>query len=1446
MTGWDTSADHKPFPLTELQYAYWVGRGSSFVLGNVAPHAYFELEGKRLDVELLAVTWRRLVERHGALRAVVGEDGAQRILASVPPFEIVWVDLRDLDAAKRDEHLSVTRAEMSHRVYTAADWPLFDLRLTRLAEHDRLHISLDLLMVDLASVAVLFSEWSALYRQPELQLPPLDVSFRDYVLALEQARDTPQYARSLEYWTDRAETLAPPPELPLARSPASVHKPVFTHREHRLAPDAWRRFQDNARGWGLTPSAALATAFSEVLALWAGGSQFMLNLTLFNRLPLVLSDDGAGHRMVHPHLRGVVGDFTSICLLEMDMTSGGCFGERARLTQRQLQQDLKHRYASALYTLRERRRRGLTNGFETMPVVFTSGLGTVADLSRPMEDFGDLTYRVSQTPQVWLDHQVVDITGTLELSWDAVEGLFASGVLDDMFATYTELVERLADDEELWRMDLVVVLPSHQSAERARANATATAPSPSAELLHEPFLARVKEQPQHPAVISSAGTISYSTLACRARGVAAALSGIAAPDALVGVVTEKSIGQVVATYGVLIAGSAYLPVNPALPAQRQEQILADGGAVAIVTDEALDKRLEWPDAIPRTLLTQPPVCTARASSAEPHDLAYVIYTSGSTGSPKGVMIEHRAVLNTILDINELFGIGAGDRVLGLADLGFDLSVYDIFGAHAAGATLVLPDPGKTADPAHWAELMSEHGVTVWNSVPAQMEMLVEYLEAGSDIPEALSTVMLSGDWIPVDLPARITELWPQARVISLGGATEVSIWSIYHLVGPEDAAARSVPYGKPLRNQRLHVLDARLEHSPTWVAGELYIEGQGLARGYWGDPEKTAASFIEHPVSGVRLYRTGDHARYLPGGDIQFLGRRDGQVKIGGHRIELGEIEAVLRQHPGVERAVVVKGDDPSGEAKLVAYVVPAADDGELFETEYGDPATAARSWREIERVASIPASGPPAPALLSVWEALDALHVVAVAVAFRALDLPHRRGAAFEQATIARAAGIPPRYARWIGRAVDALRQNGYLGEDTGGLVVTRDFPREIPAYLAEHVRRELHDTLEVDADVIAWFLSLAGSVAGILAQDVHSAELYTNDRTPGVYARLFGPAYSVATEAVRRLAQGWPPDRRLRVLEVGAGYGSLTPHLLASLPADRTEYVFTDISMFFLAEARRTFAGHPCLRAELFDLDRAPQAQGFDGHRADLVIAASVLHDTRQIRATLGHLRSVLAPDGVLLIVEQTVFSPWFDLTMGLQQGFDNFADTDLRDGHPLLDRDGWQAELAAAGFPAAAVLTRSGGPAAVGFDVIVARGPAERRRFAPEVLRGFLAERLPKHMVPARISALDELPLSSAGKVDRAALVKATAGIGRSRPAEAPRTDRQRKLVEIWREVLGLSEVGITDDFLEAGGDSLLAARLVAAIKAAFGVTVPVSVVLEHPTVDALDRYLEEVLA
>jgi thioesterase domain-containing protein/acyl carrier protein len=288
-------------------------------------------------------------------------------------------------------------------------------------------------------------------------------------------------------------------------------------------------------------------------------------------------------------------------------------------------------------------------------------------------------------------------------------------------------------------------------------------------------------------------------------------------------------------------------------------------------------------------------------------------------------------VNTIQDVIDRFGLTPDDRVIGISAFNFDLSVYDIFGSLGTGAALVLPPYSATPSPEDWARLVREHKVSVWNTVPALLEMQIEYLGArtASDLA-SLRLVMLSGDWIPIGLPGRLAAHLPDATLVSLGGATEASIWSNYFVVDEVDPAWKSIPYGWPLSNQTFHVLTKDLRHAPTWVPGDLYIGGIGVAQGYYQDAERTAASFITHPQTGERLYRTGDMGRYHGSGYIEFLGRNDGQVKIRGFRIELGEIDAVLGRCPGVRSAATIVRQGAGQDRQLVAlYVLERHDVGE-------------------------------------------------------------------------------------------------------------------------------------------------------------------------------------------------------------------------------------------------------------------------------------------------------------------------------------------------------------------------------------------------------------------------------------------------------------------------------------------------------------------------------------
>ncbi len=496
-----------------------------------------------------------------------------------------------------------------------------------------------------------------------------------------------------------------------------------------------------------------------------------------------------------------------------------------------------------------------------------------------------------------------------------------------MFDAYRALLQQLAEDDGAWQAPRRVLVSAEQLALRARVNAGGV-PVPAG-LLHEPFMARAAAQPDHPAVISALRTLSYGEVDRLSNRLGRRLRELGArPGRLVAVVMEKGWEQVVAVLAVLKAGAAYLPLDPGLPAERLTSLMRHAEVELALTQPWLDQELEWPAGIRRVGVDAPADLAGDDGSLDavqaPDDLAYVIFTSGSTGQPKGVMIEHRAALNTIVDINRRFRVTPADRVLALSALSFDLSVYDIFGLLAAGGTVVMPEGGEAREPARWLEWLLAWRVTIWNSVPALMRMLADHLEGRSELlPETLRLVLLSGDWIPVSLPGSLRALSRGVEVMSLGGATEASIWSICYPIRKVNPAWVSIPYGKPMDNQTFHVLDDALEPRPLWVPGELYIGGIGLARGYWRDEERTAASFVTHPRTGERLYRTGDWGRYLPDGNIEFLGREDLQVKVQGYRIELGEIEAALTQHPEVRTGVVAALGEQRGSKRLVGYYVP-------------------------------------------------------------------------------------------------------------------------------------------------------------------------------------------------------------------------------------------------------------------------------------------------------------------------------------------------------------------------------------------------------------------------------------------------------------------------------------------------------------------------------------------
>ena len=901
---------YEPFPLTDMQHAFWVGRSGVFELGNVANHGYYEVEGQNVDLERLNGGLQKLIDRHDMLRAIVLPDGQQQILATVPPYQIEVLDLRGTDENESELQLQTIRDRLSHQVLPADRFPLFEFCVTLLDKaRFRLHISYDLQIFDAWSLFRLFDEWFQLYQNPQLELPPLEISFRDYVLTEQKIQQTELYERSQNYWLSRLDSLPPAPELPLAKHPSELKQHLCKRYAGQLEQAQWQQLKQQAAKAGLTPSGVMLAAFTEILTVWSKNPKFTISLALFNRLPL------------HPQVNDILGDFISVTLLSVDNSSTEPFSQRAFRLQQQLWQDLEHRYFSGVRVMREQGRRKGTAP-SAIPIVFTStlGLDALGQETSTFSHFGKLVYGISQASQAWMDVQVWEEKGELTFNWDVVEELFPPGMIQDMFAAYCQLLENLASSEANWlEPNRQLLFPSQSP--RSQFNDTAV---PSEQMLHTLFAAQVAARKNEPAVISSQRHLTYQELYEQSNQVGHKLrSHCVSANHLVAVMMEKGWEQIVAVMGILAAGAAYVPIDPNLPQERREYLLKNSQVSIVLTQSWLKEKLT--DSKKMVIgLDDQEIANQSKQPLEPiqspDDLAYLIYTSGSTGVPKGVTIAHRGAVNTIIDINQRFHVTSSDRVLALSSLSFDLSVYDIFGTLAAGGAIVIPDSCSDRDPADWAKAIAQHQVTIWNSVPALMQMMVDYAAESQVL--ALRLVLLSGDWLPLTLAAQIQALAKDVRVISLGGATEASIWSILYPIETVDPAWKSIPYGRPMVNQRFYVLNKLLEPCPVWVSGELYIGGIGLALGYWQQQAKTAASFIIHPRTGERLYRTGDMGRYLLDGNIEFLGREDFQVKIGGYRIELGEIESALTQHPVVDKAVVVVAGKQLNEKRLVAYTV--------------------------------------------------------------------------------------------------------------------------------------------------------------------------------------------------------------------------------------------------------------------------------------------------------------------------------------------------------------------------------------------------------------------------------------------------------------------------------------------------------------------------------------------
>ena len=883
---------YEPFPLTGIQLAYLVGRNKGFEIGGVASKLNVEFEVD-VDIDRFNIALQKMIDRHDTYRTIINDDGTQVIRKLGDTYKVEVIDYSHLSNEEVNKLILEERQKLLERDIDPYTWPLFSIKAFILNNKNKyFFMDMDPLIGDDSSLRIMIQEFKKYYNDINLELPPLEYSFRDYVLELNNFKNSKVYKKDKEFWMKKVDDFPSAPKLPMKCDPSNIVRPNFLKKSKIIEGEMWQRIKEKARKNNVTIASLLCAAYAYVLGFWSNEKEFSVNLTVFNRIPF------------HKDVKKLIGDFTTLMLLDINTeTAKESFWKFASLVQDTLLEALEHRNYDGMDFIRTISRKSNIENGATMPIVFTSVLSENSEDSFDnLLDFSKIKFLNTRTSQVYIDNQVYEINGGLFISWDYVEQLFEPEVIDTMFNQYIDILNQVSESNEISRLKVTkkdkLVIDKYNDTDRVI----------DVKPLHELFVDAVKENADKIALKYHDKTVTYKELDEKSNKVARYLinEGVNKGD-YVGVIAKRSIETIVNLLGILKSGAAYIPVDPEYPIERINYIKDKSNCKLFLSKESYEE-----NNISKYSSKKVDIKVTNT------DMAYVIFTSGSTGMPKGVKIAHGAAANTILDINEKYLVGKNDKILGISSLCFDLSVYDVFGALVSGAELVIIDDQR--DVFNLKETIEKEKITIWNSVPSIMGMLTDSYNI-NEKNESLRVVLLSGDWIPLNLPDRIKNIFTSSKVISLGGATEGAIWSIYYPINEVKKEWNSIPYGRPLSNQKFYVLNEYRDLCPVGVKGELYIGGAGVAEGYINDNEKTEAAFIYDKNLGY-IYKTGDYGILNTEGYIEFLGRKDNQVKIRGYRVELGEIENCLLECKDVKKVVVTDCVNDNGGINLNAFII--------------------------------------------------------------------------------------------------------------------------------------------------------------------------------------------------------------------------------------------------------------------------------------------------------------------------------------------------------------------------------------------------------------------------------------------------------------------------------------------------------------------------------------------
>jgi amino acid adenylation domain-containing protein len=1417
-----------------------------------------------LDIDALEQSLNEIVRRHESLRTtfrVVDGEPAQ-IVAPALKLDFPVIDLGHLPDEEREATVARLAQTEAQRPFNLSEGPLLRASLLRLGEDDYLLLlTLHHIVTDGWSMGVLFDELSKLYEAFSMgepsPLPELPLQYADFAVWQRGWLQGETLERHLSYWKRQLADI-PALQLPTDHVRPAISTYMGARTPLSFSAELTERLKKLSRHEGVTLFMTVLAAFKALLHRYTGQAD------------IVVGTPVAGRDRVE--LERIIGFFVNTLVLRTEVSGDPSFKSLLENVREVCLGAYAHQEAPFERLVEELQPERDLSRNPLFQVTFQ--LFSALDLSEKASDASESNLQVERGTAIF------DLAFTL---WESHEGLgglveystelFEARTIERMIEHYGRLLEGAAANPELRISELPLLSEREQEQLLVEWNQTQSVPvTERARCVHELFEQQAEREPDAAAVVSEQGLVTYGELNRRANQLARHLVKLGArAETRVGVLFERSAEMIVALLAVLKAGAAYVPLDGSYPSARLGFMLKDAEVSVLLTQE------RFMSALPphsgqvvcldtqrkQIALEQEENLTGRAVT---ENLAYVIYTSGSTGKPKGVGIEHRSLTNLVNWHKDAYNVTPATRALLLSSPAFDASVWEIWPYLSAGASLHIPTAEIRESPPLLLQWLAEQAITIC-FMPSPLAEII--LEEPLPANLALKTLLTGADKL---------HLWPRAglpfRLANNYGPTENTVVSTFTWVNNGDKRDALPPIGSAIGNVQAYVLDKNLQPVPVGVAGELHVGGSNLARGYLNLPELTAEKFIPNPFSkepGARLYRTGDLVRYLPNGQLEFLGRKDEQVKVRGYRIELGEIEAVLGQHELVREAVVVARDDATGTRRLAAYIVPKIGSNLSVDQTTELQSQQVEQWQLLYDDTYRQSNG----------DADPSFNIVGWNSSYTNAPIPAEEMREWRNSTVERILALRPRRALEVGfgtglllsqvaphcetyyatdfaqSSLDYVQRN--LMANSDGLSHVKLFKRRADEFSG--LGDELFD-LVIFNSVVQYFPSLdyllrvLESALKVLKPDgcIFLGDIRNFKLIEAFHAsvQLYQSPPSLNTETLReRIRKGVALEDELLVDP--ALFGALKkrfPQLAAVSVHLKRSNDHNELTRFRYDVVLRLNA-RPSAADERLVMDWQERALTLDALKQILleekpesleirrVPNARILADVRTVELldehdappSAGELREALSSAQLSGVDPEHVWNLGDSLPYAINIRWSNSDDASF---DIALER---MTTIASPDFSASTFTDLPEAPSLNKPLTSYANNPLQgmlSRQLVPQV-RSFVKERLPDYMMPSTFIVLDELPVTAQGKVDRRALPMPDQVSPSLRVNYVgPRNPNEEVLAAIWTEVLGVDRVGVMDDFFELGGHSLLATRIVSRIRSSFQVELPLRSLFETPTI------------